>query len=141
MNRVPLVRIPYMSRSTSSRALAMAALLVLGVTSAHAQMDARVMQDLRWRCIGPFRGGRTVAATGVPGEPHTFLIGVNHGGVWHTNDAGRTWRPIFDDQPTGVDEKWSPAWIGTRADQDVVLAEVRDLIRVHDDPSDPAPCP
>jgi photosystem II stability/assembly factor-like uncharacterized protein len=90
-----------MFRSASSRALAMAALLVLGVTSAHAQMDARVMQDLRWRCIGPFRGGRTVAATGVPGEPHTFLIGVNHGGVWRTNDAGRTWRPIFDDQPSG----------------------------------------
>ena len=64
-------------------------------------VDERLSQDLRWRCIGPFRGGRTVAAVGVPGERHEFLIGVNHGGVWRTTDAGRTWQPIFDDQPTG----------------------------------------
>ncbi len=68
---------------------------------ARAQVDERVFQDLQWRCIGPFRGGRTVAAVGVPGERHEFLIGVNHGGVWRTTDAGRTWQPIFDDQPTG----------------------------------------
>lgn len=67
----------------------------------HAQTDARVMDGLRWRCIGPFRGGRTVAAVGVAGQRHEFLIGVNHGGVWRTTDAGRTWQPIFDDQPTG----------------------------------------
>ncbi len=66
-----------------------------------AQLDARVMDGLRWRCIGPFRGGRTVAAVGIPGERHHFLMGVNHGGVWKTTDAGRTWQPIFDDQPTG----------------------------------------
>jgi len=51
--------------------------------------------------IGPFRGGRTVGATGVPGKPNLFYIGVNNGGVWKTTDAGRTWTPIFDDQPTG----------------------------------------
>jgi photosystem II stability/assembly factor-like uncharacterized protein len=56
---------------------------------------------LRWRLIGPFRGGRTVGATGVPGRPFTFYIGVNNGGVWRTTDAGRTWQPLFDDQPTG----------------------------------------
>lgn len=56
---------------------------------------------LRWRCIGPFRGGRTVGAVGVPQQPNTFYIGVNNGGVWKTDDAGRTWNPIFDDQPTG----------------------------------------
>ena len=53
------------------------------------------------RCIGPYRGGRTVAAVGIPGERHEFLIGVNHGGVWKTTDAGRTWQPLFDEQPTG----------------------------------------
>jgi photosystem II stability/assembly factor-like uncharacterized protein len=56
---------------------------------------------LRWRMIGPFRGGRTVGATGVPSRPNVFYIGVNNGGVWKTTDAGRTWKPIFDDQPTG----------------------------------------
>src|SRR5579885_659567 len=56
---------------------------------------------LRWRMIGPFRGGRTVGATGVPGQPNVFYVGVNNGGVWKTTDAGRTWVPIADDLPTG----------------------------------------
>src|SRR5664280_2078482 len=56
---------------------------------------------LRWRDIGPFRGGRTVGAAGIPAQPNVFYIGVNNGGVWKTDDFGRTWKPIFDDQPTG----------------------------------------
>lgn len=56
---------------------------------------------LEWRMIGPHRGGRTVGAVGVPQQPNTFYIGVNNGGVWKTTDAGRTWLPIFDEQPTG----------------------------------------
>ena len=51
--------------------------------------------------IGPHRGGRTVGAVGVPQQPNVFYIGVNNGGVWKTTDYGRTWSPIFDDQPTG----------------------------------------
>ncbi|HMD34867.1 MAG TPA: hypothetical protein VKH42_07860 [Vicinamibacterales bacterium] len=51
--------------------------------------------------IGPFRGGRTVAAVGVPQQPGVFYIGVNNGGVWKTTDYGRIWTPIFDSQPTG----------------------------------------
>jgi photosystem II stability/assembly factor-like uncharacterized protein len=56
---------------------------------------------LRWRMIGPFRGGRTVGVAGIPEQPGTFYIGVNNGGVWKTDDYARTWEPIFDDQPTG----------------------------------------
>src|SRR5580704_14592878 len=65
------------------------------------QIPPGLYANLQWRCIGPFRGGRTVAATGIPGNRNLFYIGVNNGGVWKTTDAGRTWFPIFDGQPTG----------------------------------------
>ncbi len=55
---------------------------------------------MRWRAIGPFRGGRTVAATGLPGKFNVFYMAANNGGVWKSTDYGRTWTPIFDDQPT-----------------------------------------
>jgi len=81
------------------RLFAPALLLVAGALG--AQVDPHVYDGLRWRHIGPFRGGRTVAGVGVPSQPYTFYIGVNNGGVWKSTDAGRIWLPIFDDQPSG----------------------------------------
>lgn len=57
-------------------------------------------QALQWRMIGPFRGGRTRAVAGIPGQRASFLIGAVNGGVWKTDDYGRSWRPLFDAQPT-----------------------------------------
>jgi len=56
---------------------------------------------LHWRNVGPFRGGRTRAIAGIPNEPNTFCMAPVNGGVWKTVDAGRTWVPIFDHEPTG----------------------------------------
>jgi len=64
-------------------------------------IGSKYFDAMQWRCIGPHRGGRTVGAVGVPSQPNVFYIGVNNGGVWKTTDFGRTWKPIFDDQPTG----------------------------------------
>jgi len=56
---------------------------------------------MRWRNIGPYRGGRTRAIDGVPAQPNVFYAGAVNGGVWKTTDYGRTWTPIFDREPTG----------------------------------------
>ena len=79
----------------------LSALFLLASSTAFAAVDPSLLQDLRWRLIGPFRGGRVLAVTGVPGEPEHFYFGSVNGGVWETRDAGRTWQPVFDGQPIG----------------------------------------
>jgi photosystem II stability/assembly factor-like uncharacterized protein len=66
-----------------------------------ASYDGKFFGEMRWRSIGPYRGGRTKSAVGVPSQPNVFYIGVCNGGVWKSDDYGRTWSPIFDEQPTG----------------------------------------
>jgi photosystem II stability/assembly factor-like uncharacterized protein len=63
-----------------------------------APVPTKTYDGLKWRLIGPFRGGRVVAVTGVPGDPNTFYFGAVDGGIWQTSDAGVVWRPIFDGQ-------------------------------------------
>jgi len=70
--------------------------------TANAQsVDPSAYSMLHWRMIGPYRGGRTVGATGVAQQPNVFYIGVNNGGIWKTTDYGRTWNSVFDAQSTG----------------------------------------
>ena len=64
-----------------------------------AQAPAGLYSGLTWRMLGPFRGGRVDAATGVPGRPNEFYFGAVNGGVWKTIDGGRVWQPVFDSQP------------------------------------------
>ena len=88
----------------SSRSIGLLLILALAATASpavHARQgfDPRLYSGLRWRLLGPFRGGRVDAVSGVPGRPNEFYFGAVNGGVWKTIDAGRMWVPVFDGQP------------------------------------------
>uniref|UniRef100_UPI0040484FC7 WD40/YVTN/BNR-like repeat-containing protein n=2 Tax=Roseivirga sp. TaxID=1964215 RepID=UPI0040484FC7 len=83
------------------RSLFLLAISLISTICLGQNVDNSAFQDLKYRMIGPFRAGRTVGAVGIPNQPSVFFMGVNNGGVWKTDDFGRTWNPIFDDAPTG----------------------------------------
>ena len=58
--------------------------------------DESLYNALTWRCVGPFRGGRSAAVTGVPGSSNLFYFGSTGGGVWKTMDGGNSWKNISD---------------------------------------------
>ncbi|HEY2153624.1 MAG TPA: hypothetical protein VGH34_22635, partial [Vicinamibacterales bacterium] len=90
-------------------------------TGGNAVLDPATYQDLRWRNIGPHRGGRSTAAVGVRTQPNVFYMGATGGGVWKTENFGATWTPITDGQiPTGsigaidvADSNPSVIYVGT----------------------------
>ncbi|MBE7217285.1 MAG: hypothetical protein INR64_02335 [Caulobacteraceae bacterium] len=71
------------------------------VEAAADSSPAAPFAPLRWRSIGPFRGGRVLAVAGASDDPLHFYFGSVNGGVWETRDAGRTWTPVFDSEPVG----------------------------------------
>ena len=81
---------------------ALVVVILFSVTKTWAQpYKPSLFNCMKWRMIGPYRGGRTVGSTGVVQQPNVFYIGVNNGGVWKTDDYGRTWNPVFDSMSIG----------------------------------------
>ncbi len=86
--------------STPRKTILYSTLLMLAVTLFHSTAKAQpdkgvILPDLRWRLVGPFRGGWASVAVGIPEKPNTFYFGAVDGGVWKTENAGRTWQPLM----------------------------------------------
>ncbi|HEY1271119.1 MAG TPA: hypothetical protein VGF08_04015 [Terriglobales bacterium] len=80
-------------------ACALVFLFVVALSFAADTYNESLFKGMKWRSIGPYRGGRVLAVTGVPGDPYTFYFGGVAGGVWRTTDGGLNWTPLFDKEP------------------------------------------
>ncbi len=81
------------------RSLGVALILTVGSAAWAQRIDPKMYAGMRWRSIGPYRGGRALAVAGVPSEPGVFYFGSVDGGVWKTENAGLTWQPLFQHEP------------------------------------------
>jgi len=61
-----------------------------------SRYDPSLYKEMKWRCIGPYRGGRVTAVAGIPSQPYTYYFGATGGGVWKTEDGGLNWKPVSD---------------------------------------------
>jgi photosystem II stability/assembly factor-like uncharacterized protein len=85
------------------RAALVGILVAAGAAGLRAQqVDESLYKGLKWRLVGPFRGGRVTAVTGVAGDPETFYFGGTGSGVWKTTNGGQDWTPLFDKQPVSA---------------------------------------
>jgi photosystem II stability/assembly factor-like uncharacterized protein len=95
MKRFPRIQV----RKTMVFIVLIMLVLVSMLTAIQAQKyDQKTFAEMQWRMIGPFRGGRVNAVSGVPGQPTVFYFGSVGGGLWKSYNSGRTWAPIFDGQ-------------------------------------------
>src|SRR6185437_1799660 len=88
-SNLPMIRTPIAALLLSAS--------VLGATAAvAAPVDPALYSSLHWRLLGPFRAGWAEMIEGIPSKPNTYYFGASGGGVWKTDDAGRTWTSLFD---------------------------------------------
>jgi photosystem II stability/assembly factor-like uncharacterized protein len=89
------------SRSITTAAIGLAALMPVAAVVATAQSTDALYAEMHWREIGPTRAGRARALSGVASQPNVFYVGYDNGGVWRSTDYGSNWVPLFDNEPTG----------------------------------------
>jgi photosystem II stability/assembly factor-like uncharacterized protein len=88
--------------ASGRRFCAASLVLVFALPVLAQQYSAELLSGLQWRDVGPMRGGRSYAVAGYADQPDTFYMGSVGGGVWKTENSGRTWFPIADDPKTGI---------------------------------------
>src|SRR5437868_4582370 len=86
-------------RSAHLLVLLLLSSMIVALTTFAQNITPQLYSGMRWRLIGPFRGGRALSAEGVRGQRDVYYFGAVGGGVWKTTNGGHTWFPIFDGQP------------------------------------------